>query len=136
MHPSVSYYSSIFIPTFHSFDLELFGNIASTNFQTKYLSGHVQQCTLVTSPLAASSILKQNILHHLILRILTCFCAFFILELRKTKFIRDNLLDCSIFFTVFFAYYTSFESVSTPAPHISYLFIYKHTFFKNLFNCN
>jgi hypothetical protein len=77
MHPSVSYYSDTFILTSHSFDLELFGNIASTNFQTKYLSGHVQQCTLVTLPLtAASSILKQNILHQLILRFLTCFCAF------------------------------------------------------------
>jgi hypothetical protein len=60
MHPSVSYYSNIFIPTFHSFDLKLFGNIASTHFQTKYLSGHVQQCTLVTSPLTAASSTKAE----------------------------------------------------------------------------
>jgi hypothetical protein len=78
MHPSVSYYSNIFI-SFRSFDLKLFGNIASTNFQTKYLSAHVQQCTLVTLPLTAASLTKKELLHHLIklvLPILTCFCAF------------------------------------------------------------
>jgi hypothetical protein len=54
MHPSVSYYSNIFIPTsFHSFD-------NFNNFQTKYLSGHVQQCTLVTSPLTAASSTKAE----------------------------------------------------------------------------